>query len=280
MASCPYHARVFNWDQPVWPEGMEKQLTPHTSVRSRGVVEKCSFCHHRLMYAKDAARVAGEDPEKLADGAYMPACGEVCPTGAITFGDVKNPEHARLRAGPQPVHLPAVERRGTDPQVYYMSKRAGSACRATTTWPMKKPKRAREGLTMDRALWPEGVERCSLGKFLLCLGACGVVFALGAYEAIMILFPDGLARTALDNYFGFGLWITFDLAVIALARAPSSHRPAQVHPGHQGAGKDRQPDGHHRLFVLLPAPCSSWPWTWASRCAPGSASGTPTSAPC
>lgn len=69
---------------------------------------------------------------------------------------------------------------------------------------------------MDRALWPEGVERCSLGKFLLWLGVCGVVFALGAYEAIMILFPDGLARTALDNYFGFGLWITFDLAVIAL----------------------------------------------------------------
>ncbi|MCK9240010.1 4Fe-4S dicluster domain-containing protein [Desulfocurvus sp.] len=124
MASCPYHARVFNWDQPVWPEGMEKQLTPHTSVRSRGVVEKCSFCHHRLMYAKDAARVAGEDPEKLPDGAYVPACGEVCPTGAITFGDVKNPEHAVYELVRSPYTFRLLERLGTDPQVYYMSKRA------------------------------------------------------------------------------------------------------------------------------------------------------------
>ncbi|WP_028586331.1 4Fe-4S dicluster domain-containing protein [Desulfocurvus vexinensis] len=124
MASCPYHARVFNWDQPVWPEGMEKQLTPHTSVRSRGVVEKCSFCHHRLMYAKDAARVAGEDPEKLADGAYMPACAEVCPTGAITFGDVKNPEHAVYELARSPHTFRLLARLGTDPQVYYMSKRA------------------------------------------------------------------------------------------------------------------------------------------------------------
>jgi len=69
---------------------------------------------------------------------------------------------------------------------------------------------------MDRALWPEGTERCSLGKFLLWMGAIGVVAGLGLYEALMILLPDGLARTALDNYFGFGLWITFDLGVIAL----------------------------------------------------------------
>jgi molybdopterin-containing oxidoreductase family membrane subunit len=71
-------------------------------------------------------------------------------------------------------------------------------------------------VTMDRALWPEGVERCSLGKFLLWLGFVGVLLAAGLYEFFMILVPDGLARTALDNYFGFGLWITFDLAVIAL----------------------------------------------------------------
>ncbi|WP_461210042.1 menaquinone reductase integral membrane subunit QrcD [Desulfocurvus sp. DL9XJH121] len=69
---------------------------------------------------------------------------------------------------------------------------------------------------MDRAFWPEGVERCSFGKFLLWLGFIGIFLALGLYEALMILIPDGLARTALDNYFGFGLWITFDLGVIAL----------------------------------------------------------------
>jgi len=123
MASCPYHARVFNWDQPIFPEGMEKQLTPNVSVRSRGVVEKCNFCHHRLMYAKDAARVAGEDPNKLADGAYVPACAEVCPTGAISFGDVKNPEHAVHELIKSPYAFRLLERLGTDPQVYYISKR-------------------------------------------------------------------------------------------------------------------------------------------------------------
>ncbi len=49
MASCPYHARYFNWYDPIWPEGMEKTLTPDVSVRPRGVVEKCTFCHHRWM---------------------------------------------------------------------------------------------------------------------------------------------------------------------------------------------------------------------------------------
>lgn len=123
MASCPYHARVFNWDQPVYPEGMEKQLTPNVSVRSRGVVEKCNFCHHRWMYAKDAARVAGEDPNALPEDAYIPACAEACPTGAITFGDVKNPEHKVYELARSPYTFRLLERLGTDPQVYYMSKR-------------------------------------------------------------------------------------------------------------------------------------------------------------
>ena len=114
---------MFNWDQPLFPEGMEKQLTPNVSVRSRGVVEKCNFCHHRLMYAKDAARVAGEDPEKLADGAYVPACAEACPTGAIMFGDVKNPEHAVHELVKSPYAFRLLERLGTDPQVWYISRR-------------------------------------------------------------------------------------------------------------------------------------------------------------
>ncbi len=123
MASCPYHARVFNWEQPLFTEEEKDQLTPNISVRSRGVVEKCTFCHHRLMYAKDAARVAEEDPEKLEDGAYITACTEACPSGAIHFGDVKNPEHAvyEMIKGENVFRLLA--RLGTDPQVYYVSKR-------------------------------------------------------------------------------------------------------------------------------------------------------------
>ena len=46
MASCPYHARYFNWYDPKWPGDLDRTLTPDVSTRPRGVVEKCSFCHH------------------------------------------------------------------------------------------------------------------------------------------------------------------------------------------------------------------------------------------
>ncbi len=93
MASCPYHARYFNWYDPYWPKGMEKTLTPNTSVRPRGVVEKCTFCHHRWMEAQDRARLNGDDPKALPDGAYVTACTDACPNGAIMFGNFMDPEH-------------------------------------------------------------------------------------------------------------------------------------------------------------------------------------------
>ncbi len=123
MASCPYHARYFNWGDPVWPKGMEKTLTPDVSVRPRGVVEKCSFCHHRLMAAKDKARANGEDPARLADGAYQTTCTQACPNGAIVFGDIKNEDHQIAKLIKEPNVFRLLERLGTDPQVYYTSRR-------------------------------------------------------------------------------------------------------------------------------------------------------------
>lgn len=123
MAACPYHSRVFNWFDPVWPEGMEKTLTQDVSVRPRGVVEKCSFCHHRFAKAKEQARADGRDPLHLPEDAYQPACGEVCPTGAITFGDLNNPEHEVYTLAHSKHAFRILERLGTEPQVYYLSKR-------------------------------------------------------------------------------------------------------------------------------------------------------------
>ena len=68
---------------------------------------------------------------------------------------------------------------------------------------------------MDRALFPDGVERCSFGKFVLWMGFVSAFFLFGLY-AMLLIFYKGIVVTGLDNYFGFGLWITFDLAVIAL----------------------------------------------------------------
>ncbi|EPR41730.1 4Fe-4S ferredoxin, iron-sulpur binding domain-containing protein [Desulfovibrio sp. X2] len=123
MAACPYHVRVFNWFDPVWPKGMEKTLTPFTSTRPRGVVEKCNFCHQRWDMAKEKARKDGTDPMDLPEGAYVPACVETCPTGALVFGDLNNKDHkvSQLAHGPHARRL--LERLGGDPQVYYISRR-------------------------------------------------------------------------------------------------------------------------------------------------------------
>lgn len=67
----------------------------------------------------------------------------------------------------------------------------------------------------DAALFPEGLERCSLLKFVLHLVPVILVGLWGLYAALRVL-AFGLGETGLDDYFGFGLWITFDLAVIAL----------------------------------------------------------------
>ena len=123
MASCPYHARYFNWLDPVWPKGMEKTLSPDVSVRPRGVVEKCSFCHHRWQLAKNLAYAEGRDPMKLGEMEYQTACTQGCPNGAITFGNLLNPDHRVYKLAHGPYAFRLLERLGTDPQVYYISKR-------------------------------------------------------------------------------------------------------------------------------------------------------------
>ena len=123
MAACPYHARVFNWFDPVWPDGMEKTLTPFVSTRPRGVVEKCTFCHHRYQMAKEKARAEGKNPLDLEEDAYQPACVEACPTGAIVFGNLNNPKHKVAKLAKSRYAFRLLEKLGTEPQVYYLSRR-------------------------------------------------------------------------------------------------------------------------------------------------------------
>jgi molybdopterin-containing oxidoreductase family iron-sulfur binding subunit len=122
MAACPYHARYFNWFDPVWPEGMEETLNPDVSPRMRGVAEKCNFCHGRLNRARE--RAASEGRRDLGPGEYVPACVEACPTGAIRFGDVldERSEVAGLVDHPNAFRL--LESLGADPKVYYISRQA------------------------------------------------------------------------------------------------------------------------------------------------------------
>ncbi|MEX8498310.1 4Fe-4S dicluster domain-containing protein [Leptothrix ochracea] len=92
-ANCPYKVRYFNWfDYPksgAWPQPMEQQLNPDVTVRSKGVMEKCTFCVQRLTEAKSQAKSEGR---KVYDGEVMTACAQACPTSAIHFGNMADPE--------------------------------------------------------------------------------------------------------------------------------------------------------------------------------------------
>ena len=68
---------------------------------------------------------------------------------------------------------------------------------------------------MDSKLFPDGVQRCGFGQFLIWAAVILGFFTWGLYAAVLVLY-NGIGTTGLDNYFGFGAWITFDLAVIAL----------------------------------------------------------------
>lgn len=122
MAACPVRARYFNWFDPEWPAGMENTLNPDVSVRMRGVVEKCNFCHARWQAAKAKAAAAGNREIDPAD--YVPACVEACPTRAIAFGDLNDPRSEVARLARSSTAFRLLESLGTEPKVYYRSERA------------------------------------------------------------------------------------------------------------------------------------------------------------
>ncbi len=92
--NCPYKVRRFNWFnwgrmQPdLVASPMQMQLNPEVTVRERGVMEKCSLCTQRIKYGKMQAKLQGRE---VRDGEIQTACQASCPTNAIVFGDVNDP---------------------------------------------------------------------------------------------------------------------------------------------------------------------------------------------
>lgn len=115
--NCPYKVRSFNWFQPDWPESLIEQLNPDVSVRDKGVMEKCTFCVQRIRRAKDSA--AGEG-RPLEDGDVVPACAQVCPTEAIIFGNIADPDSRVVRAARDDRAFHLLEELGTQPSVVYL----------------------------------------------------------------------------------------------------------------------------------------------------------------
>ncbi len=94
--NCPYKVRVFNWLRySDVPEPMNWQYNPDVTVRSNGVMEKCTFCVQRVREAQNRAVLEGREVE---DGEIQPACQQSCPAQAITFGNVRDPSSRVARA--------------------------------------------------------------------------------------------------------------------------------------------------------------------------------------
>ena len=124
--NCPYHVRFFNFWEPEWPDSLKNQLNPDVTVRSRGIMEKCSFCVQRIRGATRNAEREGREVED-GDRSLSPACVNSCPTDALTFGDLNN-ENSKVRQmvdeelpeGGRGYHM--FDKLGTNPNVVYLKK--------------------------------------------------------------------------------------------------------------------------------------------------------------
>jgi molybdopterin-containing oxidoreductase family iron-sulfur binding subunit len=125
--NCPYKTRRFNWFEYPRGEGTEHlALNPDVTVRSRGVMEKCTFCVQRIQEAKIDAKQRGEP---VRDGDVRTACEQSCPAQAIVFGDVNDPKSrvSQLMRGARTYRV--LEELNVQPSVGYLKvvRHGGSA---------------------------------------------------------------------------------------------------------------------------------------------------------
>ena len=126
--NCPYKVRRFNWfrynDNDAFDNHFNNDLgkmviNPDVTVRTRGVMEKCSFCVQRIQAGKLSAK---RDGRKMKDGDVKTACAAACPSNAIVFGDMNDPnsEISKLYKNERSYHM--LEEVGIKPSVVYMTK--------------------------------------------------------------------------------------------------------------------------------------------------------------
>jgi molybdopterin-containing oxidoreductase family iron-sulfur binding subunit len=97
--NCPYKVRRFNYFDYQREKPGNQQLNPDVTVRSKGVMEKCTFCIQRIREVQNRITVSGAP---LKDGDIVPACVQTCPTGALRFGDYKQPDWAMSKLAKDP----------------------------------------------------------------------------------------------------------------------------------------------------------------------------------
>lgn len=119
--NCPYKVRRFNFfDHWKSYEGtMNLVWNPDVTVRTRGIMEKCTFCVQRIRDAKEKAK---DDGVKVKDGDFQTACQQTCPTNAIVFGDINDPNSTVSKLRAEQRAFRSLEVLNTAPVISYLTK--------------------------------------------------------------------------------------------------------------------------------------------------------------
>lgn len=121
---CPYKVRRFNWFDFTSedPESIKAMRNPDVTVRSRGVMEKCTYCVQRIAQVRITADKEGR---AIQDGELVTACQQACPTQAIIFGNVADPGSAVSRSKSSPRNYALLEEANTRPRTTYLARISG-----------------------------------------------------------------------------------------------------------------------------------------------------------